>query len=200
MGGEKHFNILNKKRITIKTKPMKKIQLFLLVALAINVTSCGSSKKTSNNFIDKDGDNIADEVDRCPNERGPIELFGCPGLLAEDQEIVDRALKNIEFDSGKADIRVSSFEPLDYLAKTLAKYPQVKFEIANHSDIIGSAQTNLRLTEERAQAIVDYLVQKGVDANQLIAVGYGEEKPIADSETREGRMKNRRTEIKILTK
>ena len=87
---------------------------------------------------------------------------------------------------------------LDRLAEYLITESGSKFEIAGHTDSDGSDDANLQLSNDRAKAVKDYLIKRGVPAIQLIANGYGEKEPIADNSTKEGKAKNRRTEIRRL--
>lgn len=80
----------------------------------------------------------------------------------------------------------------------MQKSPQVKLTVMGHTDATGDAAVNKTLSQNRAQAVVDYLIFKGVDPAQLRAIGYGQEKPIADNQTDEGKFKNRRIEFEVL--
>ncbi len=107
-------------------------------------------------------------------------------------------LDNVEFDFGKSTLRPQSYPTLDELVEYLQRKDDEKIEVGGHTDNIGTAARNLRLSQERAQSIVNYLVSKGIDAARVTAKGYGATDPIADNDTEEGRQKNRRTEVKIL--
>ncbi|MFO8054078.1 MAG: OmpA family protein [Bacteroidales bacterium] len=107
-------------------------------------------------------------------------------------------LRNIFFDTDKSSLRDESQGELDRLYDILNKNPDIKVEISGHTDNVGSAEYNKKLSRDRAKAVVDYLIQKGIDKDRMEYAGYGFEKPIADNETEEGRQKNRRTEFKII--
>jgi outer membrane protein OmpA-like peptidoglycan-associated protein len=109
-------------------------------------------------------------------------------------------LKNIFFDFDKASLRSESTAELDRLTQMLNDLPSLKIEISGHTDNIGSAAYNKTLSENRAKAVVDYLVKKGISANRLTFVGYGFDQPIAPNDTEEGRQQNRRTEFKVVSK
>lgn len=119
------------------------------------------------------------------------------------EEIV---LEEIYFDFDSASLREESYPLLDKLYDMMVKYPNVAIEIGAHTDSKGSDKYNQRLSEGRAQSVVKYLVEKGVDAARMKAVGYGEAKPVAENQNQdgsdnpEGRQKNRRTEFKVLEK
>jgi OOP family OmpA-OmpF porin len=91
-----------------------------------------------------------------------------------------------------------SKEVLNRVAALLLQFPEVNVEIGGHTDSSGNDLDNLRLSENRANAVVEYLVAKGIDPGRLVPRGYGETRPIADNRTKEGRMKNRRIEFKVI--
>ena len=108
-------------------------------------------------------------------------------------------LKDIYFETAKATLLPASFVELDNLYDIMVKYPEVsKVEISGHTDWVGNDAYNKDLSQRRAQSVVDYLKKKGVNTSRLESKGYGEEKPIADNNTPEGRQQNRRVEFKIL--
>ncbi len=109
-------------------------------------------------------------------------------------------LKNIFFDFDKATLRSESATELDRLVKMLIDVPTMKIEISGHTDNVGSDNYNKQLSEDRAKAVVEYLIEKGIDQDRLTYAGYGETQPIADNDTEEGRQVNRRTEFKVLSK
>lgn len=109
-------------------------------------------------------------------------------------------LKNIFFDFDKSDLLPASFPELNKLVGLMKKYPKMKVEIAGHTDYKGSVEYNQRLSHERANAVVQYLISQGISASRLTWVGHGKSKPIADNTTDEGRQLNRRVEFTILEK
>ncbi|MFN5786021.1 MAG: OmpA family protein, partial [Flavobacteriia bacterium] len=108
-------------------------------------------------------------------------------------------LKNIFFDFDKATLRPESTNELQRLTKLLHDVPTLKIEISGHTDSKGANEYNLKLSDNRAKAVVDYLIKAGISSNRLVYKGYGEEQPISTNETDEGRQLNRRTEFKILS-
>lgn len=107
-------------------------------------------------------------------------------------------LKNVFFDTGKSTLRKESFPALNELADALKSKPGMVIEIAGHTDNVGSPDANLKLSEDRAGAVRDYLVKNGIAAARVSAKGYGETQPVADNETAEGKQQNRRTEVRII--
>lgn len=109
-------------------------------------------------------------------------------------------LNNVEFDFNKATLRSESFEELDNVVKFLSDNPSVEIELAGHTDNIGDDNYNLKLSQERAESVKNYLTGKGIAGSRLIAKGYGESRPIATNQTEQGRDQNRRVEFTILKK
>lgn len=107
-------------------------------------------------------------------------------------------LNNIFFETGKAELKAESYAELNRVIKFLNDNPEIKIEISGHTDNVGSKDKNKTLSEERAKAVMDYLISKGIDASRLVAKGYGMEKPVADNATDEGKALNRRVEFTIL--
>jgi outer membrane protein OmpA-like peptidoglycan-associated protein len=107
------------------------------------------------------------------------------------------ALRNIFFDTGKSTLRSLSNTELDRLVKLMKDVPTLKIEISGHTDNTGSAKLNNSLSQDRAQAVVNYLKGKGIAAGRMTAQGYGSSKPIASNNSSDGRQQNRRTEFEI---
>lgn len=107
-------------------------------------------------------------------------------------------LNNILFELGKSVLTKSSYVEADRLVTILNDNPLMKIEISGHTDNTGNPVVNARLSTERARAVVDYIVSKGIDKSRLTYRGYGSEQPIGDNATDEGRRMNRRVEFKIL--
>jgi outer membrane protein OmpA-like peptidoglycan-associated protein len=107
-------------------------------------------------------------------------------------------LNNILFQTGKSILTAGSYIELDRLLNIMKENSLIKIEISGHTDNTGSAPLNSKLSEARAKAVVDYLIQKGIDQTRMLFKGYGSQQPIADNSTASGRTKNRRVEFKIL--
>ncbi|MCX7764778.1 MAG: OmpA family protein [Bacteroidia bacterium] len=107
-------------------------------------------------------------------------------------------LRNIFFDFDKATLRPESKAELERVYQILMENPKLKIRIAGHTDNIGSEEYNQRLSENRAKAVYEYLIKRGVPADRLSFIGYGESRPIDTNDTEEGRQNNRRVELEIL--
>jgi outer membrane protein OmpA-like peptidoglycan-associated protein len=107
-------------------------------------------------------------------------------------------LNNVFFDVAKATLRPTSINELDRLYNVLLSNPSMKIELSGHTDNQGSKVLNQKLSLARANAVVDYLISKGISGDRLVSKGYGYDKPVASNNTEEGRQLNRRTELKIL--
>jgi outer membrane protein OmpA-like peptidoglycan-associated protein len=103
-------------------------------------------------------------------------------------------LDGIYFDSGKAVLRPESYPRMDSIVEFMTHKKSARIEISGHTDNVGSAKTNKTLSLKRAQACRDYLTRNGVAASRIVAVGYGDERPIAPNDSEDGRQKNRRIE------
>lgn len=109
-------------------------------------------------------------------------------------------LRNIFFETAKATLKPESYAELENVLRFLNDNPTVRLEISGHTDNVGSLKANTRLSQDRAQSVVNYLIGKGIDASRLEAHGYAFTQPVATNDTPEGRAQNRRVEFKILSK
>ena len=116
-------------------------------------------------------------------------------LTEEEQEVINKVFSNLQFETGKAVIKESSYPSLDALAQLMTKKPSFKLNIDGHTDNVGSAAMNKTLSQKRADAAKTYLTNKGVDASRIKSKGYGKDKPVGSNATPEGRAKNRRVEF-----
>jgi outer membrane protein OmpA-like peptidoglycan-associated protein len=129
----------------------------------------------------------------------PDEEFSEPFIVTVKFEPArSYRLDNVYFDIGKYSLRPESFKELNELVEYMKWRENEKIEIAGHTDNVGTDADNLKLSQNRAEAIKQYLIKKGISANRVIAKGYGASQPVADNSTDEGKQKNRRTEVKIL--
>lgn len=109
-------------------------------------------------------------------------------------------LKNIFFDVNKWEVKPESMIELDKVVQLLKENPTLKIEIAGHTDNVGKPADNLTLSNNRAKAVINYFLYKGITADRLSSKGFGETKPVAENSTEDGRSKNRRTELKVIAK
>ena len=163
--------------------------------------------------LDSDGDGVPDDQDECPHTPAGAKVLanGCalkddcrtprPGEevdengCALDKTFILRGV-NFEFDSDR--LTPEAKEILKQVAQTLQAYPDVKVEIAGHTDAIGTDAYNLGLSEKRAVAVKNFLTTETVDANRMSPNGYGESQPIDTNDTDDGRAKNRRVELRVI--
>jgi len=107
-------------------------------------------------------------------------------------------LTKIEFQTGSAILTKRSKELLDKVSEIIKKHPEYHYIVQGHTDSKGNEEFNLKLSQNRAKSVADYLISKGVDASMLSYEGHGSSQPIADNNTVEGRMKNRRVVFKLV--
>ncbi len=146
---------------------------------------------------DSDGDGIDDGRDRCPNEYGSVANNGCPGIDASDLSTLETAMRAVQFNTGKATLKIESNTVLNQIGDIMQKYPNYNLVIEGHTDNVGSAVNNQLLSERRAQACYEYLIRRGISPARMTHTGYGENNPISDNNSLTGRSLNRRVEFKL---
>jgi OOP family OmpA-OmpF porin len=147
---------------------------------------------------DNDKDGFLDKDDKCPNDPG-VAPDGCPkkyNLVVVTEKKIELK-QTVFFDFNKSTIKPVSFALLNEVAQAMADNPKIKVEIGGHTDSIGDDNFNLKLSQSRAESVRLYLVKRGIDAMRMVPKGYGENVPIADNRTAEGRAQNRRVEFLI---
>ena len=173
--------------------------------------------------LDSDGDGVVDALDECPNTyRGAeVDAKGCemdddqdgivnrldecpdsaPGAIVDNRgcEIEDDVidLEGVNFETNSDRLVDATSAILDDAAATLRRYPDLMVEVAGHTDSQGDASYNEGLSERRANTVRDYLIRSGINGDNLSVRGYGENEPVADNSTAEGRAANRRVELRI---
>jgi OOP family OmpA-OmpF porin len=139
--------------------------------------------------LDSDGDGVLDSMDKCPGtmQGTKVDASGCPVRLILN--------KNQHFQRNSAELTLNARTILDDVSENLISHPQKNdIEVQGHTSSEGSDAHNMRLSQRRAQSVVNYLKKKGV-TNRMTARGYGESRPIADNSTEVGRAENRRVEL-----
>lgn len=150
-------------------------------------------------YEDRDGDGVIDPEDECPDEAGPATNNGCPEPTKRVMEELNQHSRTILFDLNRATIRRdASEETLNAIAEIMQRYPNTTFLIEGHTDNTGEESYNQQLSERRAEAVRNYLIEQGVSEEDLEASGFGESQPIAPNNTRQGRQENRRVEISVV--
>jgi OOP family OmpA-OmpF porin len=145
---------------------------------------------------DRDGDGIMDDKDSCPDTPDGMEVdaLGCALPLERPVSLS----MNIQFDKNRFDIKPIYQPFLKRVAKFMKDHPKTKARIEGHTDYKGKASYNLKISRKRAAAVSNYIIKKlGISPSRITALGLGEEKPIADNRTPEGRSQNRRVIIII---
>jgi OOP family OmpA-OmpF porin len=148
--------------------------------------------------LDTDGDGVTDDKDRCPGTAAgtQVDATGCPIVFRENRPTV--VLEGVTFATGKSDLTDASKAILLTVAQALAGNPDVKVEVGGHTDNTGSRATNTRLSQARAESVRNFLVQNGVNPDNVTAKGYGPDQPVGSNRTAAGRAQNRRVELKRL--
>lgn len=142
---------------------------------------------------DSDHDGVLDNLDRCPDTAAgvAVDAYGCPrkGSIT---------LEGVTFELNSARLTPDSRSVLETVAADLKKFPRLRIELQGHTDSSGSDQHNLKLSQQRAEAVRTHLIEQGVPAAQLEAKGYGEGQPVADNTSADGRATNRRVVMLVL--
>jgi len=167
--------------------------------IADYLDKCPNEKglESLNGCPDRDGDGIPDYLDKCPDVKGIPENKGCPEVKQEVKEIFRKALQGIQFETGKDIIRPVSFPILNNVVTIMKENKEYNLIINGHTDNVGKPESNMILSQKRADAVKAYLVNKGIDASRMKAFGFGETKPVENNNTPAGRAKNRRVEFVV---
>ncbi len=144
---------------------------------------------------DTDGDGVLDKDDQCPNVAGSAENNGCPIVTEEVQKQITDLARAIYFNTGKSTFTDETKIRLESIVKILDEFKETKFHIEGHTDSTGSDKINNKLSQDRADAVKNYLIENGFPAENLDSKGFGSANPIGDNKTRKGRQENRRVEI-----
>ncbi|MCR6720819.1 MAG: OmpA family protein [Chitinophagaceae bacterium] len=146
---------------------------------------------------DRDADGINDEEDKCPDEKGTAANNGCPEIKREIVEKVEYAAKKIQFNKNSTVLATASYAVLDEVVTLLNENPELKLAVEGHTSKEGSLAVNTRVSNERAEAVRKYLIEKGIPEDRITATGYGPTRPLTTSDLETEQAKNRRVELKL---
>ena len=164
--------------------------------------------------VDSDGDGVPDNLDKCPNTPpgAKVDANGCE-LDSDHDGVIDRLDRcpntpagdkvdavgcsltmnlQVNFDTGSATLKTDSYGELDRFVQFLKDVPSARGELQGHTDSVGGAALNMKLSQHRADAVKAYVISKDIDATRLTTKGFGESQPAASNKTKEGRAENRR--------
>jgi OOP family OmpA-OmpF porin len=161
-------------------------------------TVAGPAENGGCPWPDTDGDGVLDKDDRCVDVKGTVANNGCPEMSEEQVMKLNAYAKTILFNSGKATFKKETFPVLQAIAAILKEFPASRFMIEGHTDSDGKDAMNQTLSENRAAAVKNYLIENGIDAGRLNSAGYGESRPIDTNKTTKGKANNRRVEVKLI--
>ena len=171
--------------------------------VANNTTSSSSPQKSNASFVYRDSEQENSVATSNVRENSTTKEQALTHFNLEEKQFVSgcrSVLRNVYFEFDKAELRPESYEELNNLTCLLTEYPDARLEISGHTDNVGTHKYNMTLSQKRAEAIVSYLIQQGVEESRLEAKGYGETRPLASNDDeKEGRMLNRRTEFLVLS-
>ena len=152
--------------------------------------------------LDSDHDGVRDDLDQCPGTPvgTKVDDKGCPVPMATKSAEVTAAgtwiYKDIQFETNRSDLKESSYPILNEIVAALKAQPNLKIEIQGHTDNTGAHAYNVRLSQKRAESVQAYLESKGIDSARMTSKGFGPDRPIDTNNTKQGRARNRRVELK----
>ncbi len=163
-------------------------------------TVAGPKENAGCVWPDTDGDSVLDKDDKCVDVKGSVANNGCPEVIlsAETIKKLNAYAKVILFNTGKATFQAQTLPVLKSIASILKDNGYANFSIEGHTDSDGDNVANQKLSDARANAVKNYLVENGISESRLSAVGFGEAKPIASNKTKAGKANNRRVEVKLV--
>jgi outer membrane protein OmpA-like peptidoglycan-associated protein len=139
------------------------------------------------------------EKDIPPTPQEEAEAKALDEAVSQDEEkVIVEAVSNLEFASGKSTISPNSLPALNTMAEMMVRNTNFKVILKGHTDDVGDPAANVKLSQDRVDSVINYLIGRGIDPGRLTGLGYGDKVPIADNDTPEGRQKNRRVEFEIV--
>lgn len=157
----------------------------------------GPASRNGCPVTDRDNDGVNDDEDRCPDIAGSPGNRGCPDIPANVSKSLMISSQSISFGATNAKLTSKSNVALNQVVRIMNENPTLKIRLEGHTDNAGNDDANMKLSEERAEAVKAYLVSRGISEDRITSEGFGETMPIADNSTQAGRTKNRRIEIKV---
>jgi outer membrane protein OmpA-like peptidoglycan-associated protein len=161
-------------------------------------TVAGAKDNAGCPWPDTDGDGVADKDDKCPTVAGTVANNGCPEISQESIKKMKENFKSILFSKGKPGFNNNSYPLLNSIVTVLKEFPTAKFRLEGHADSEGSDLPNLKLSQDRADSVRNFLIENGVADDRLTSEGFGESKPIDTNNTEKGKARNRRVEVKLV--
>ena len=170
--------------------------------IANNTDACPdvAGPAANNGCPDTDNDGVVDNVDKCPTVPGTKNNNGCPEVSVEVKKRLAFAATAIQFETGKAVIKKTSYKMLDEIVQILNDYPDYYMTIDGHTDNVGKPDKNLVLSQDRANSVKNYFVSKGVSESRLQTNGFGDTQPVGDNKTKAGKAQNRRVAMDLRLK
>jgi OmpA-OmpF porin, OOP family len=147
---------------------------------------------------DADGDGVYDKDDKCPDVKGTVANKGCPEVSDEVMKRLNDYAKTILFDTNKSSFQKQTYPVLEAITAILKEYPNSNFSLEGHTDSDGKDAANQILSDNRAAAVKNYLIEKGISSSRLSSKGFGESMPIDTNKTKSGKANNRRVEVKLI--
>ncbi len=157
----------------------------------------GTMKYNGCPVTDSDGDGVNDEEDKCINEAGKKENAGCPDIKKEVIEKVSYAARQVSFQPNSDKLSPSSIKVLDEVISLLKETPGINITVEGHSSLDGKPEANFSLSQKRADKVKSYMSSKGIEAANIIAIGFGITRPLSTEKTPAANTMNRRVEIKL---
>lgn len=198
--------VVNVSITDFKLKPKAKEEIIFVSEKTKKIYQTISGDKGSCSLLLPKGDKYLVRYKSFINQKeySSFEIPGTDDLITMEVKIQMDAeektfvLENVFFDTGKSILRTESFKALNELVEAMKAKPTLVIEIAGHTDNVGSPESNLKLSQGRADAVRNYLIKNGIAPVHVTAKGYGDTLPVAYNDSEEGKQKNRRTEVRIL--